>query len=83
MTDFTTIEAKDPRGFATLWLNRPEKNNAFNAAMIRELISPPTPLARQEPALLPLRGRGKHFSAGADLAWMQQAAEPRLQRQPQ
>ncbi|MQT72378.1 gamma-carboxygeranoyl-CoA hydratase, partial [Pseudomonas sp. FSL R10-0071] len=22
-----------------------------------------------------LRGRGKHFSAGADLAWMQQSAE--------
>ena len=28
---------RDPRGFATLWLNRPEKNNAFNAEMIREL----------------------------------------------
>ena len=39
MTDFTTVQLeKDPRGFATLWLNRPEKNNAFNAEMIRELI---------------------------------------------
>ncbi|HBS78703.1 MAG TPA: gamma-carboxygeranoyl-CoA hydratase, partial [Pseudomonas sp.] len=36
MTDFQTIELnKDARGFATLWLNRPEKNNAFNAEMIR------------------------------------------------
>ncbi|PKL96945.1 MAG: gamma-carboxygeranoyl-CoA hydratase, partial [Gammaproteobacteria bacterium HGW-Gammaproteobacteria-7] len=39
MTDFNTIELqKDPRGFATLWLNRADKNNAFNAEMIRELI---------------------------------------------
>jgi methylglutaconyl-CoA hydratase len=77
MTDFATLELiDDPRGFATLWLNRPEKNNAFDAQMIRELI-----LAldqAQDTASLRfvlIRGRGKHFSAGADLAWMQQAAE--------
>ena len=77
MTDFTTIELEiDPRGFATLWLNRPEKNNAFNAEMIRELV-----LAIDQVQLdkslrfLLLRGRGRHFSAGADLAWMQQSAK--------
>ena len=77
MTDFTTIElAKDPRGFATLWLNRPEKNNAFNAAMIRELILALDAVGEDKSLrFLLLRGRGKHFSAGADLAWMQQAAE--------
>ncbi|WP_241068061.1 gamma-carboxygeranoyl-CoA hydratase [Pseudomonas viridiflava] len=66
----------DPRGFATLWLNRPDKNNAFNAQMIRELILALDEVQSQ-PALrfLLVRGRGKHFSAGADLAWMQQAAE--------
>lgn len=76
MTDFTAIELeRDPRGVATLWLNRPDKNNAFNAQMIRELI-----LALDEVQadkglrFLVLRGRGKHFSAGADLAWMQQSA---------
>ena len=27
MTDFTTVQLEqDPRGFATLWLNRAEKN---------------------------------------------------------
>ncbi len=77
MTAFATIELiDDPRGFATLWLNRPDKNNAFNAQMIRELILALDEVQSQ-PALrfLLVRGRGKHFSAGADLAWMQQAAE--------
>ncbi len=77
MTDFATLELiDDPRGFATLWLNRPEKNNAFDAQMIRELILA-LDRAQDTAALrfLLIRGRGKHFSAGADLGWMQQAAE--------
>ncbi|RRV12179.1 gamma-carboxygeranoyl-CoA hydratase [Pseudomonas saudiphocaensis] len=76
MTDFHTVELiKDPRGFATLWLNRPEKHNAFNAEMIRELVSAIDQL-QADPSLrfLLLRGRGRHFCAGADLAWMQQGA---------
>lgn len=76
MTDFTTVQLeKDPRGFATLWLNRPEKNNAFNAEMIRELILA-LDAVQDDKSLrfLVVRGRGKHFSAGADLAWMQQSA---------
>lgn len=76
MTDFTTVQLeKDPRGFATLWLNRPEKNNAFNAQMIRELILALEAIASDLTLrFLLLRGRGKHFSAGADLAWMQHSA---------
>lgn len=76
MTDFTTLQIeRDPRGFATLWLNRPEKNNAFNATMIRELIRALGAIAEDETLrFLVLRGRGKHFSAGADLAWMQHSA---------
>ncbi len=66
----------DPRGFATLWLNRPEKNNAFNAEMIRELILAIDAIgADKSLRFLLLRGRGKHFSAGADLAWMQASAK--------
>ena len=35
MTDYQNIQLEiDPRGIATLWLNRPEKNNAFNSATI-------------------------------------------------
>ena len=77
MIDFNTVElVNDPRGFATLWLSREEKNNAFNAEMIRELIIA-LDQVQADAALrfLVVRGRGKHFSAGADLAWMQQSAE--------
>lgn len=77
MSDFQTIQLDfDPRGFATLWLDRADKNNAFNATMIRELIDA-LDRVKEHPELrfLILRGRGKHFSAGADLAWMREAAE--------
>ena len=77
MSDFNTLELlTDPRGFATLWLSREEKNNAFNAEMIRELILALDKVASDASLrFLIVRGRGKHFSAGADLAWMQQSAE--------
>lgn len=77
MTDFTTVQLDfDPRGFATLWLDRPDKNNAFDAAMIRELILALDALKeRRALRFLVLRGRGRHFSAGADLAWMREAAD--------
>lgn len=77
MTDFTTIElSKAPNGVATLWLNRPDKNNAFNAEMIRELILALDEVnADKALRFLIVRGRGKHFSAGADLAWMQASAK--------
>jgi methylglutaconyl-CoA hydratase len=64
---------------AELALNRPDAANAFNAAMIRELIAHIDAVGqaarRGECRALLLRGRGKHFSAGADLAWMQAAAK--------
>ncbi|MFH7391280.1 gamma-carboxygeranoyl-CoA hydratase, partial [Pseudomonas syringae pv. tagetis] len=38
-TSFATLELIiDPRGIATLWLNRPDKNNSFNEQINRELI---------------------------------------------
>ena len=77
MSDFNTLELiTDSRGFATLWLSREAKNNAFNAQMIRELIIALDQVQGDASLrFLVLRGRGKHFSAGADLAWMQQSAE--------
>jgi len=67
---------KDHRGVATLWLNRPDKNNAFNAATIAELIRALDQVSDDaEVRLLVLRGRGRHFCGGADLAWMQEAVK--------
>lgn len=76
MTDFNTVQLElDPRGFATLWFNRPEKNNAFNAEMIRELLLAIDQVQSDKTLrFMLLRGHGRHFSAGADLAWMQQSS---------
>ncbi|RHW20413.1 gamma-carboxygeranoyl-CoA hydratase [Pseudomonas jilinensis] len=76
MTTFNTLELDfSPRGVATLWLNRPEKNNAFNAEMIAELLRA-FDCVQQHDAVrfMLLRARGKHFCAGADLEWMRAAA---------
>lgn len=81
MTIFTTVELeRSPQGVATLWLNRPGKNNAFNALMIAELTRALAQV-REEASLrlLLLRGRGGHFSAGADLTWMQDSVNLSLE----
>lgn len=65
----------DARGVATLTLNRPEVHNAFDDALIAELIDA-LDLYGKHPdvKLLVLRAEGKSFSAGADLGWMQRMA---------
>lgn len=77
MSDFNTLELQfDEDGVATLWLNRPEKNNAFDAEMIRELLLAFDAVQeRKDVRFMLLRGRGRHFSAGADLEWMRAAAQ--------
>ena len=77
MSEFTTLSLeRDPRGFATLWLNRPQRHNAFDALMISELIAVIDEIATDTSLrFLLLRGRGRHFCAGADLEWMRQAAQ--------
>ncbi|MCZ6831757.1 MAG: enoyl-CoA hydratase/isomerase family protein [Gammaproteobacteria bacterium] len=72
----TVLTDIDARGVATVTLNRAEKHNAFDDAVIAELDATFASLA-QEPALrvVVLASTGKSFSAGADLAWMQRMAE--------
>jgi methylglutaconyl-CoA hydratase len=76
MTAYNTVELEiDTNRIATVSLNRPDKNNAFNAQMISELISVFHALANESQVrFMILRGRGSHFSAGADLSWMQASA---------
>jgi len=63
--------AVDERGVARLTLNRPDKHNAMNAAMIAELTDAAQRLGR-DPAVrvVVLSGSGASFCAGGDLAWM-------------
>jgi len=66
----------DPRGVATITLNRPEVGNAYNAEMLDALIDGLRTLA-DDPAArcLVIRGAGKHFQAGADIRWLGQVAD--------
>ncbi len=63
------VERSDAGGVATLTLNRPDKLNALTVAMFRDLRQHVADL-RGDPAIacVVLRGAGKCFSAGHDLA---------------
>jgi methylglutaconyl-CoA hydratase len=63
----------DARGVARLVLNRPDKHNALNAAMIREITDAATRLANDNSVrAVVLSANGKSFCAGGDLAWMKE-----------
>src|SRR5258707_12693821 len=61
----------DERGVATVTLNRPEVNNAYDGGLIGGVLSAMDELGKK-PSLrvVVLRGNGKHFQAGADLKWI-------------
>ncbi len=60
---------------ATLWMNRPDLHNAFDETLIAELTAACIALDdTPEVRVVVLAGRGKSFSAGADLNWMKRAA---------
>src|SRR6516225_9134084 len=61
----------DARGVATVTLNRPEVNNAYNGDLIEGVLNALNALAAA-PALraVVLKGNGRHFQAGADLKWI-------------
>ena len=68
------IEHRTP-GVAQVTMSRPEVFNAFDEAMIAELDAAFATLADDAGVrVIVLAGAGKHFSAGADLAWMQRAS---------
>ena len=75
MTDVVLCSV-DARGVATVTLNRPERNNAYNSAVIDALIAGVESLA-EDPAVrvVVIRGNGKHFQAGADLSWLKEMGQ--------
>jgi methylglutaconyl-CoA hydratase len=67
-------------GVAQVTMARPEVFNAFDEAMIAELDSAFTQLADDASVrVIVLAGDGRHFSAGADLQWMQRASAASLE----
>ena len=71
MPDKPVLMSVDSRGVATVTFNRPEVNNAYNGALLEGVLAGLDALERN-PALraVVLKGNGRHFQAGADLAWV-------------
>jgi len=77
---FITLEIELKGPVATLWMNRPDLHNAFDETLIAELTAACIALdADPDVRAVVLAGRGKSFSAGADLNWMKRAANNGLE----
>ena len=73
---YETLAIERRGAVATLWMDRPAVFNAFNEQLIAELAAACAELdADASVRVVVLAGRGKHFSAGADLNWMRRAAD--------
>ncbi len=77
MVAYQTLRLEtDARGVATLTLNRPEKHNAMNAAMISELAGAANMLSADAAVrVVVLAAAGPSFCAGGDLSWMRDQAD--------
>ncbi len=72
---FQTLEIERRNSVTTIWLNRPDRHNAFDETLIAELTAACQALEADDSVrVVVLAGRGKSFSAGADLNWMKRAA---------
>src|SRR5512143_3206034 len=71
MSNDTVLWSVDRRGVATVTLNRPKVNNAYNGELIQGLHDAMDALADERGLrIVVLKGNGRHFQAGADLAWI-------------
>jgi methylglutaconyl-CoA hydratase len=69
------LELDVDNGVATVWMDRPDVHNAFDETLIAELTTVFKRLDNEDMVrVVILAGRGKSFSAGADLNWMKRAA---------
>lgn len=66
------IATRDGVRFVTL--NRPDRHNAFDDALIQELTAAFSASAVDDVRAVVLQSTGKSFSAGGDLAWMKRMA---------
>ena len=67
----TVLWEVDRRGVGTVTFNRPTVNNAYNGDLLQGLHDAMDALGRLAGLrMVVLRGNGRHFQAGADLAWI-------------
>ena len=79
-TDLVQLEI-DVQGVASVSLNRPEVNNAYNAELVQALTDTFETIARDASVrVVVIRGNGPHFQAGADLKWLREVGEMDEQR---
>lgn len=71
----SAVEVSFQNAVGVVALSRPEAANSFNADVIQDIKAAVSRVEGEKGcrAIL-LKGRGKHFSAGADLAWMKASA---------
>jgi methylglutaconyl-CoA hydratase len=63
-------------GILQITLSRPEKGNAIDGEMALQLVEAFSSASKsREARLVLLRGRGRHFCAGADLSWLGDAQD--------
>jgi methylglutaconyl-CoA hydratase len=73
MPESLAIERQGPVGLVTL--NRPERHNAFDDALIQDLTEALRSMEAEDGIrVVVLSGAGKSFSSGADLHWMKRMA---------
>src|ERR1700694_6025971 len=71
-----TIAIEQHGAVANVWLNRPDVHNALNEVMIEEITEAFRALsAHASIRVIVLSGRGKSFSAGADIESMKRQGE--------
>ena len=68
---YETIEIQKKKDISTIILNRPQVHNAMNEKLMKELTSCFKKFNNDnQTKIIILKGKGKSFSAGADLNWM-------------
>jgi enoyl-CoA hydratase len=65
-SDESLVDVELEDSVARLFLNRPEKANALNSAMLAALVNAFEGLHKENPRVVVLAGRGRNFCGGAD-----------------
>lgn len=77
---FEGLSISEQDAVATLWLERPDRGNALDSSLLESLLAAAEHVSeRDHIRVVLLRGRGRHFSVGADLKEPPPEPRPTLQ----